>query len=299
MPGQVLDVLRIREDGFYIDCTLGGGGHAEAVLELGARVLGIDRDEEAIAYAANRLARYGERFQAVRGQFSTIAGIVGVHAGTIDGVLMDLGVSSRMVDNPSRGFSYLQEGPLAMDMGLSSTRADKIVNSRDKNQLANLFRTFGEERKASQIAQAIVRKRASSPISTTSELAQLIEQTVGGRFPQKSKARIFQALRIAVNEELDELGRGLEGARDVLRPGGRLCVISYHSLEDRLVKEFMRREEHPCICPPDLPICRCGRLATMRVITRKPIKADEKETAANPRARSAILRAAEKIGDAQ
>jgi 16S rRNA (cytosine1402-N4)-methyltransferase len=299
MSGQVLDILQIREDGFYIDCTLGGGGHAEAMLEQGARVLGIDRDSEAIAFAVTRLGRFGERFQAVRERFSNIAGIVGIHAGTIDGVLMDLGVSSRMIDNPSRGFSYLQDGPLAMDMGLSATRADEIVNSWDKNQLANLFRTFGEERKASQIAQAIVRRRASSPISTTTELAQLIEKTVGGRFPQKSKARIFQALRIAVNEELDELGRGLEGARDVLTPGGRLCVISYHSLEDRLVKKFIRDQEHPCVCPPDLPICRCGRQATMRVITRKPIKADEKETTANPRARSAILRAAEKTGDAQ
>ncbi len=298
MLDQVLDLLRIREDGFYIDCTLGGGGHAEAMLLRGARVLGSDRDAESIAFAKNRLSRFGERFQAARARFSSIKEIVGVHAGTVDGVLMDLGVSSRMIDVPARGFSYLEEGPLTMDMGLSATRADEIVNTWDRERLTRIFRVYGEERHAARIADAIVRRRASAPISTTSDLARLVEETVGGHLPQKSKARIFQALRIAVNDEMDELGQGLEGARDVLRPGGRLCVISYHSLEDRLVKNFMRDQEHPCICPPDLPFCRCGKTPAMRVVTRKPVMADERETAANPRARSAVLRAAEKLGAA-
>jgi 16S rRNA (cytosine1402-N4)-methyltransferase len=200
-----------------------------------------------------------------------------------------------MIDMPSRGFSFMHEGPLAMDMGLSGTRADEIVNTWDAGRLAHLFRTCGEERLAGQIARAIVRRRESSPIATTTELAGLIEQTVGGPSPQKSKARVFQALRIAVNEELEELRRGLDGALAVLRPGGRLCVIAYHSLEDRIAKEFMRRGERPCVCPPDLPVCRCGKEPSLRVLTRKPVRAGEAEVADNPRARSAVLRAAEKL----
>ena len=293
---KVLEYLRVRENGFYVDCTLGGGGHAEAILDGGGTVWGIDRDESAVSHAADRLNRFGVRFRAVREKFSRIVSVVGVHAGAVDGVLMDLGVSSRMIDNPTRGFSYLSDGPLLMDMGLGDIRADEIVNTWNASKLAKVFRDYGEERHARRIADAIIRNRSTAAISTTRELADIIEQVVGGRFPQKSKARIFQALRIAVNDEFEELRRGLAGARDVLCPGGRLCVISYHSLEDRIVKNFMRREEHPCVCPPDLPVCRCGRRAVMRVVTRRPVKPDDREIVGNPRARSALLRVVEKLG---
>ncbi|MFC1512241.1 16S rRNA (cytosine(1402)-N(4))-methyltransferase RsmH [Candidatus Latescibacterota bacterium] len=292
---KVLDYLQIQEGGFFVDCTLGDGGHAEGILRRGGTVWGIDRDETAVSYALNRLNPFGERFRAVRAKFSCIVSIVGVHAGAVDGVLMDVGVSSRMIDDPTRGFSYLLDGPLLMDMGLSETRAEEIINTWDAPKLAKVFRDYGEERHARRIAGAIVQRRSSSPIATTAELADIVERTVGGKFPQKSKARIFQALRIAVNDELDELRWGLEGARDVLRPGGRLCVISYHSLEDRTVKKFMRREEKPCVCPPDLPECRCGREATLRVVTRRPVRPDDCEVTLNPRSRSARLRVAEKL----
>jgi 16S rRNA (cytosine1402-N4)-methyltransferase len=291
---EVLEYLQVREGGFYIDCTLGGGGHAEAMLDRGAAVLGIDRDRDAIEYATERLKRFGERFRAERARFSELEEVAGIHLGAIDGVLMDLGVSSRMIDDPEKGFSYLYNGPLSMDMGLSGTSAYEVVNSRDVSSLTAIFREYGEERQSRRIAEAIVHARSSKPLATTRDLSELIERVVGGKLPQKSKARIFQALRIAVNDELGELRTALAASLRVLRSGGRLGVISYHSLEDRLVKEFMRSESSPCICPPDLPECRCGRKPTLSLVTRKPVRAGDREVAHNVRARSALFRIAER-----
>lgn len=298
MVSEALDALRVRRDGLYMDCTLGGGGHSQAILDAGGTVVAIDRDPEAIAWSQRRLGSHGERFSAHLARFSRIREIAGDRAGSFDGVLMDLGISSRMIDDPSKGFSYRFDGPLLMDMGGAEETALDVVNRRTSRELADIFREYGEERHAGRIADAIVRARAARAIATTGELSRIIESVVGPKMPQKSKARIFQALRIHVNNELEELREGLAGALIILKTGGRLCVISYHSLEDRMVKLFLREKSDPCTCPPDLPVCRCGKEPEVKLITRKPVTASETETAANERARSAMLRAAEKVGGA-
>jgi len=297
MVSEVGNFLAVREKGLYVDCTLGGGGHSLAILERGGRVIGIDRDGDAVGHAAERLGCFGDRVRTVVSRFSRLVEIIGGDAGHIDGIIMDLGVSSRMIDDPSRGFSYRHDGPLLMTMERSSeVTAYSIVNKKSERELAALFREYGEERRAGRIARAIVGERSHAPIETTAQLAEIVEKTVGGRFPQKSKSRIFQALRMRVNDEMEELEAGLEGALDVLGPGGRLCVISYHSLEDRMVKRFMKENERPCICPPDLPVCRCGRHPRLKVLTRKPVTPSDVEIQSNPRSRSALLRVGEKIG---
>ena len=295
MVAEVLNMLKVTEEGLYMDCTLGGGGHSQAILDRGGTVAAMDRDPDAVSYSMERLARYGGRFSAHRSLFSRIREIAGESAGHFDGVLFDLGISSRMIDDPSKGFSYRLDGPLLMDMGGGRESAYEVVNTRSKNELTHIFKEYGEERKASRIADAIVKRRSPHPIETTGELAGIIEAAVGSYLPQKSKARVFQALRMYVNNELEELQKGLEGALEILRVGGRLCVISYHSLEDRLVKRFMKEMSEPCICPPDLPECRCGKKPVLRIVTRKPMKASEKEAAENPRAHSALFRASEKV----
>jgi 16S rRNA (cytosine1402-N4)-methyltransferase len=295
MVAEVLDLLRVAEGGLYMDCTLGGGGHSQAILDRGGNVVAMDRDPDAVAYAKERLAEYNGRFSTHQSVFSRIWEIAGERAGRFDGVLFDLGISSRMIDDPAKGFSYRLDGPLLMDMGGGRENAYEVVNTRSKSELTQIFQEYGEERKASRIAHAIVKRRASHPIETTGELADIIEAVVGSYLPQKSKARVFQALRIYVNNELEEIQKGLEGALEILKAGGRLCVISYHSLEDRLVKRFMKEMSEPCICPHDLPECRCGKKPLLKIVTRKPVKASEKEAAENPRARSALLRAAEKV----
>lgn len=296
MVSEVLAFLAVRQTGLYMDCTLGGGGHSKAILDAGGTVTAMDRDPEAIAWAGERLAGYGERFDAQNARFSKIREIAGDRAGRFDGVLMDLGLSSRMIDDPSRGFSYRQDGPLLMDMGGAEETALDVVNRKSAGELAGIFREYGEERGAGRIADAIVRLRSARPISTTGELSRIIEAVVGSRMPQKSKARIFQALRIYVNRELDELREGLDGSLEILKTGGRLCVISYHSLEDRIVKTFLREKSDPCICPADFPICVCGRKPEMALLTRKAVKASDEEVKSNERARSALLRVAEKVG---
>jgi 16S rRNA (cytosine1402-N4)-methyltransferase len=295
MVSETLAFLQVKREGLYVDCTLGGGGHSQAILDAGGTVIALDRDAEAVARSAERLASYGERFSAHLARFSRIREIAGDRAGRIDGVLMDLGISSRMIDDPSKGFSYRFDGPLLMDMGGAEETALEVVNRKSSRELADIFREYGEERHSGHIAEAIVRSRAARPITTTGELSRIIEAVVGPKMPQKSKARIFQALRIYVNDELEELRKGLEGALRVLKPEGRLCVISYHSLEDRIVKLFMREKSNPCTCPPDLPVCRCGKEPELRILTRRPVTASEAEIAGNERARSALLRAAEKV----
>lgn len=295
MLPETIDMLDIVKDGLYIDCTLGGGGHTLEIIKKGGRVIGIDRDPAAVKHSKEILSSYHDRFEVHTAVFSDIEKIAGVYAGSVDGVLMDLGMSSRMIDDQSRGFSYRGDGPLLMNMGESSLTASYIINNYPAEELTLIFRKYGEERFASKIAAAIVKARTSGPLNTTKELSEIIEKTVGGRMPQKSKARVFQALRIYVNDELNELEKGLAGAVKVLKPGGRLCVISYHSIEDRIVKNFMVESQNPCICPKGLPECRCGKEPLIKIITRKPVTPSEMELAANVRSHSARLRAAEKL----
>ncbi|MFC1692162.1 16S rRNA (cytosine(1402)-N(4))-methyltransferase RsmH [Candidatus Latescibacterota bacterium] len=295
MLSEVIDFFRVKEGGLYVDCTLGGGGHSLAILEMGGAVIGIDRDKEAVAYATKRLIGFGELFKAYVSLFSRICEIVSNDVGLVDGVIMDLGVSSKMIDDPSRGFSYRENGPLLMTMNQGSETAFHVVNTKSTQVLSKIFKEFGEERHAVRIARAICDARSIHPIETTLELAEIIEKAVGRRMPQKSKARIFQALRIYVNDEIGELHRGLNSAVDVLRPGGRLCVMSYHSLEDRFVKDFLKTMADPCVCPPGMPVCACGKKPALKVITRKPVKPGQDEVKRNPRSRSALLRVGEKI----
>ncbi len=295
MLAETIKHLDVVKGGLYVDCTLGGGGHTIAILEKGGSVIGIDRDAEAAAHTEKKYKDFSGRFSVNVSKFSNIVTVTGKNIGNVDGVLMDLGVSSNMIDDPSRGFSYKSDGPLLMSMGCNETTAFEIINRKSARELSRIFRAYGEERKAGKIAAAIQKARASHPIETTAALSEIIEKAVGPRKPQKSKARIFQALRIYVNNELEELHIGLAGALEVLRPGGRLCVISYHSLEGRIVKDFMKKHANPCVCPHDLPVCRCGRTPDLKLITRKAIKPTDEEIDRNPRSRSALLRVAEKV----
>ncbi len=288
-----------RNDGVYVDATLGEGGHAELVCQQltgGGRLLGIDRDPAAHRVARNRLRAYQGRVHLFEAPFSKLGSLLdeaGLQA--VSGVLFDLGVSSAQLDVPERGFSYQSSGPLDMRMG-PDTRltAGEIVNSWTGDELVRLFREFGEEPFARPIARAIVRARSHRAIRTTDELAEIIGRWGRAR-REKTLARVFQALRIAVNRELEELESGLATALRYLEPGGRVVVIAYHSLEDRLVKEWVRREARDCICPPGIPVCRCGHRATMRPLTRRVVRPSSDETARNPRARSARMRVAERL----
>ena len=298
MVGEVLEGLAVTADGCYIDCTLGLGGHAEAILEAGspsARVLGLDLDPAALDLAQERLDRYGDRALLVEGNFRMVAEVARQHEFVpADGVLFDLGVSSLQLDEAERGFSFRQEAPLDMRMSPSQglTAAD-MVNTFGRDELADLIWRYGEERHSRRIARLIVENR---PLRTTTQLAQIVERAVGGAREKIHPAtRTFQALRIAVNEELDSLETALSDACGLLGFGKRLVVISFHSLEDRMVKEFIRRESSDCICPPTTPACRCGHRATLRPVGRRPIRPEAEETAANPRSRSAKLRIAERI----
>jgi 16S rRNA (cytosine1402-N4)-methyltransferase len=296
---ETVDLLVTRPGARYIDGTTGLGGHAEAILEAGgpeARLLGIDADPDALVPARKRLARFGGRVWLVQGNFRDV-GVIAAREGFVPaaGVLFDLGVSSLQLGPRGRGFAFRWDQPLdmRMDPGLPASAAD-IVNSYTEQELADLIYRYGEERRSRAIARAIVRAR---PIATTMQLARVVEQAVGGAGSRIHPAtRTFQALRIAVNRELDALAAALGAAHDLLdAPGGRLAVISYHSLEDRIVKEFIRRESRDCICPPGLPACVCGHRATLRPVTRGAVIPSPAEVAANPRARSARLRVAERL----
>ena len=287
--------------GVYVDGTLGGGGHAERLLErMGerGRLIGIDRDPEAIREASVRLHRFGERVQVVQAPFWKLPRILcDLGIAQVAGVLFDLGLSSRQIDDASRGFSYLQDGPLDMRMGPDARRsAGEVINTYSQRSLVQIFRDYGEERAAPRIARAICRRREQAPLTRTSELADLIVGEDRGGRPQKTLARIFQAVRIEVNEELDPLRGALEGAVGALQAGGRIGVLTYHSLEDRTVKQVFRDAARGCICPPRLPVCGCGRVATLKVLTRKGVRAGAEERESNPRARSATLRVAEHTG---
>ncbi len=297
---EVVGLLVVESAGVYVDATLGGGGHAEAILRsLGpqGRVVGIDRDHEALAFATERLAAFGERFCAIHARFSELReALAACGIDSVSGVLFDLGVSSHQLDTPSRGFSFDRPGPLDFRMDTRSpfTAAD-VVNTWSEKELAEVFKKYGEERRSRKIARAIVTARARRRLETTADLAEVVRSVTPVALRAKTLARVFQAIRIVVNEELQELERGLAAALDLLKPGGRLVVIAYHSLEDRIVKQFFKKEEPHCICPPEQPVCTCGRPGRLRILTRKPVVAGDEEIKQNPRARSARLRAAEKL----
>lgn len=301
---EVLEALAVRPDGRYVDCTVGGGGHSEAIARrLGpdGRLLALDRDPAALRAAGERLKPFADRVRLVRTRFSRLAGVV-TEAGLdgVDGVLFDLGVSSPQVDDPGRGFSYRHDAPLdmRMDPDVPVTAAD-LVARLPEEELARILREYGEERFAARIARRIVAERERRPIRTTLQLAELVRETIPAparREPQHPARRTFQALRIAVNDELGELESALEAAVRVLRPGGRLVAIAFHSLEDRIVKQFIARQSRGCECPPGTPVCLCGKKPVLRPVGRQPRLPGPEEIRRNPRARSARLRVAEKLG---
>lgn len=282
-----------------VDCTLGGGGHARSILEARpkAELLGADRDADAIQAATANLAPFAGRIMLRQTPFSGISRHV--MAESVDFILADLGVSSPQLDRPERGFSFMAEGPLDMRMdpqGKGETAAD-VVNHASADKLIDILRRLGEERFAPRIVRAMVDARAEKPFTTTTELARLVAQAVPGRFHQRGKhpaTRVFQALRIYVNRELDELEALLDKALGMLKPGGRVAIITFHSLEDRPVKDRFKSWESPCKCPPSMPLCTCDKLPLGKRLTRKPVVASGEETAANPRARSAKLRVFQK-----
>jgi len=298
MAAEVIEFLVTRTNGGYVDCTVGAGGHARHILSNAPEgaLLGLDLDVGAIERTATKLAAFGERVTLVRGNFSELATIADEHGfREVDGVLFDLGFSSVQLDDPSRGFSYQSEGPI--DMRLDSEgamTAGALLARVSERDLAQIFFDFGEERRARPIARSIVRARENGELVTTFYLAAAVMATKP-KNKTKTLSRIFQALRIAVNGELDNLKLGLAAAVDILKPGGRVVVISYHSLEDRIVKRHFVGCENPCTCPREIPECVCGKKPTLRVVTRKIVRPRYAEVEMNPRARSAKLRVAEKL----
>ncbi|HEX4744403.1 MAG TPA: 16S rRNA (cytosine(1402)-N(4))-methyltransferase RsmH [Candidatus Limnocylindria bacterium] len=298
---EVLAELHPVEGGRFLDGTVGAGGHAAAILERTApsgRLLGLDRDPAALAIARRELERFGGRALVVEGNFAVCDELARAHGfADLDGVLFDLGLSSIQLADEGRGFSFRSTGPLDMRAGPDAGRsAADLVNTWSAADLRRIFTELGEEPEAARVANAIVRRRARDPFTTADELGRFVAG-VKTRRPRSTDpaTRVFQALRMAVNAELDNLARGLEAATRILRPGGRLAVIAFHSLEDRAVKQYFARESRDCICPPHLPTCVCGHRAGLRVVTRRPLSADSAEVARNPRARSARLRVAEKL----
>ncbi len=295
----VLEALQPQPGGKYIDLTVGAAGHARGILERSSpsgRLLALDADAEAVRYARSALSDLGERAVVRQGFFDEVARLA-AEAGFVpaQGIVADLGLSSRQLESAERGFSFQAPGPLDMrlDRDRQETTAADLVNNLSESELATIFYRYGEERRSRAVARAIVRRR---PIHTTLELAEVVARAIGGpRGRIHPATRVFMALRIAVNDELGALERMLPQAVEILAPGGRLAVISFHSLEDRIVKDFMRQEAKGCVCPPEAPVCVCGREPRLRVLTRRPVEPSAEECARNPRSRSAKLRVAEKL----
>lgn len=304
LMNQTLNSLKLRPGGVYLDGTLGGGGHTEAILqatEPDGKVIGLDQDDEALAAASQRLKPFGERFCPIRANFAEMEQVLAAEGiAGLDGVLLDIGVSSHQLDEPDRGFSYMQDGPLDMRMDRrgGQTAAD-LVAELSESELANLIYRYGEEKFSRRIARRIVEQRAQTPIESTKQLAELISAAIPAAQRRKEKQhpakRTFQALRIAVNDELGVLERGLVAAFASLKSGGRLSVITFHSLEDRMVKNYFAGLAKGCECPPEFPVCVCGKQPQALLITRHPQTATEDELQSNPRARSAKLRTVEKL----
>ena len=301
MLEECLEALAIRPGGTYLDGTLGRAGHSLEILRRlkGGRLIGIDRDMTAIEAARERLAEYKDHVTLVHGNFCDLGEILSsLHVDKVDGMLFDLGVSSPQLDEAQRGFSYMHDAPLDMRMDTSAVLdARQVVNTWSGEELRRILYEYGEERYAPQIARAIVRRREERPLETTGELVEVIRSAMPAqalREKQHPAKRSFQAIRIAVNGELDALAPMLRSAAEGLKPGGRLAVITFHSLEDRIVKQTMRELATGCICPPEFPVCVCGRKPKLKLVTRKPIVSGAAELEENPRARSAKLRVAER-----
>ncbi|MDD4495016.1 MAG: 16S rRNA (cytosine(1402)-N(4))-methyltransferase RsmH [Eubacteriales bacterium] len=305
MLNECLEYLRIRPNGTYIDCTVGGAGHSSMILSKlysNGFLLGIDRDESAVKASGERLKQVDSKadFLVVQGNYSDIDAISAEHdIKSADGILLDLGVSSYQLDEPERGFSYMHDAPIDMRMDRAGRlSAAEIVNRYDERELANIIRSYGEERWASRIAAFIVEKRKSGSIETTGQLVEIIKAAIPasarreGPHPAK---RTFQALRIAVNDELGALETVIDKGVELLKTGGRMCIITFHSLEDRIVKTKFRQLADPCVCPDEFPVCVCGKVAVTRNVTKKPVIPTNYEIEHNPRSRSAKLRILEKV----
>lgn len=300
---ECIDALNIRPDGIYLDGTLGGAGHSSQIarrLTEGGRLIGVDRDRTALAAAKERLAPYADRVTLVHSNFAEIDAILdslGIPA--VDGMLFDLGVSSPQLDDASRGFSYMADAPLDMRMDKDDAlTAGAVVNTWPQGELRRILYDYGEERYAPQIAAAICRAREKAPVETTLELVDIIRSAMPAqalREKQHPAKRSFQAIRIAANDELGAVSRMMQAAVGRLNPGGRLAVITFHSLEDRIVKSEMQQAARGCTCPPEFPVCVCGKKPLVKLVTRKPIVSGPAELEENPRARSAKLRVAEKL----
>ena len=299
---ETIENLNIKPDGIYVDGTLGGGGHASGICgRLGpdGMLIGIDRDEDALAAAGERLKDFNCRKQFVHSNYSEIKRVLSdLDIESIDGAVLDLGVSSFQLDEESRGFSYMHSAPLDMRMDRTSAfSAYDVINGYSREELTRIIREYGEEKWASRIASFIVREREKAPVETTGQLVDIIKQAIPasarrqGHHPAK---KTFQAVRIEVNGELEGLQTAVDDFIDVLAPGGRLCIITFHSLEDRIVKQKFQKAENPCTCPPGLP-CVCGKVPVIRRVSKKPLSASPTELASNPRSRSAKLRIAEKL----
>lgn len=300
---ECMEGLDIRPDGIYVDGTLGGGGHSEGICKrLGEKgmLIGIDRDRDALNAAEKMLEAYPCQKVFVQSNYSDIKDVLAdLEIDSIDGALLDLGVSSFQLDNPDRGFSYMQEAPLDMRMSQDDDfTAYDVVNTYDADELKNIIFKYGEERWASRIADFIVKARKDKPIETTGQLVDIIKAAIpasarrDGPHPAK---RTFQAIRIEVNDELGQLEKAVDEFCDVLSPGGRLCIITFHSLEDRIVKDIINKRINPCTCPKEFPVCVCGKVGDLKKKSNKPIAPTAEEIERNPRSRSAKLRVAEKI----
>ena len=303
LPAETIEQLQVKPHGIYADGTLGGGGHAFLVCSLltTGHLYGIDQDEAAIAAAGERLAPFGDRVTILRNNFCNMRAALGEQGvERVDGILLDLGVSSYQLDTGERGFSYRYDAPLDMRMDRRQTRtARDIINNCSEGELYRIIRDYGEERFAKNIAKHIVMRRAEKPIETTFELNDVIKGAIPAKMRQNGhpSKQTFQAIRIECNRELEVLRDSLEDLVALLNPGGRLCVITFHSLEDRIVKTAFRSFENPCVCPPDFPVCVCGRVSRGTVVTRKAILPSGEELAANNRSKSAKLRVFEKRMD--
>ena len=303
MLEEVIDGLRIRPDGIYVDGTLGGAGHSDRIAERlneKGMLIGIDQDGDAIAAASKRLNKYGEKVRIVRSNYAAMRSVLeGMNIHRVNGILLDLGVSSYQLDNAERGFSYREDAPLDMRMDQRNARtARDIVNDCSEKELYHIIRNYGEDKFAKNIARHIAARRKEKAIETTGELTEIIKAAI----PAKVRARgghpakkTFQAIRIELNQELNVLKDHLADMIDLLDDGGRICVITFHSLEDRIVKNIFRTSENPCICPPEFPVCTCGRVSKGRVVTRKPLLPSDEEMERNPRAKSAKLRIFERL----